>query len=168
MGPFGVAGDKAKVKNCAGAQQARARAPASTMDGKIPPDDELLAAARDAAASAYAPYSRFRVGAAVRAGGRIHRGANVENASYGLSICAERAAIFAAVAAGAKRIDALALACVDATADANPQSLMPCGACRQVMAEFAGADLAVHVDRTGSMTLGALLPEAFALGRKRS
>ena len=138
-----------------------------TMAGtQISPDAELLAAARAAAEGAYAPYSRFRVGAAVRADGRIHRGSNVENASYGLSICAERVAIFAAVAAGARRIDAVALACIDASADAAPAALMPCGACRQVMAEFAGADLGVHVDRAGSFALGALLPEAFSLERR--
>jgi cytidine deaminase len=131
-----------------------------------PPDPALLAAARQAAEGAYAPYSRFRVGAAVRAGARIFSGANVENASYGLSICAERAAIFAAISAGARRIDALALACVDAAADASPGALMPCGACRQVMAEFAGADLAVHVDRIGAFTLGQLLPQAFTLQTK--
>ena len=138
------------------------------MEAKIPDDAELLSAARDAAATAHAPYSNFRVGAAVRAGGRIYRGCNVENASYGLSICAERAAIFSAIADGARRIDALALACVDARADSSPASLMPCGACRQVMAEFAGADLPVHVDRAGSMTLGALLPQAFSLQAKLS
>ena len=126
-------------------------------------DDPLLQAARDAAARAHAPYSRFRVGAAVRAGGAVFLGCNVENASYGLSICAERNAIFQAVAAGHRRIEALAVACVDAAADAGPGSLMPCGACRQVMAEFAGPELPVHIDRLGTLTLGELLPHAFKL-----
>jgi cytidine deaminase len=137
-------------------------------DSDPTPDQPLLAAARQAAENAHAPYSRFRVGAAVRAGGRIHTGGNIENASYGLSICAERVAIFAAIAAGARRIDSLALACIDAAADAAPGALMPCGACRQVMAEFAGADLIVHVDRAGSFTLGTLLPDAFRLEKKSS
>lgn len=126
-------------------------------------DAELLARARAAAASAHAPYSRFRVGAAVRADGSVFTGCNVENASYGLAICAERVAVFTAVAAGARRIDAIAVACVDADPSAAAGSLMPCGACRQVLAEFAGPDLPVHVDRAGSFTLGDLLPNAFTL-----
>ncbi len=126
---------------------------------------DLLARARQAATAAHAPYSQFRVGAAVRAGGAVYTGCNVENASYGLAICAERVAIFAAIAAGAKRIEAIAVACVDAAPDAAPGSLMPCGACRQVMAEFGAADLPVHVDRAGTFTLAQLLPQAFALPR---
>jgi cytidine deaminase len=129
----------------------------------IAPDDDLLARARAAAAGAYAPYSRFRVGAAVRAGDQVHTGCNIENASYGLAICAERVAIFAAVAAGARRIDAVAVACVDADPDAPAQERTPCGACRQVMAEFGAPDLAVHVDGASSFRLDDLLPQAFTL-----
>jgi cytidine deaminase len=130
----------------------------------MPPDDAALCqAARHAAARAYAPYSHFRVGAAVRAGGTIYTGCNVENASYGLAICAERNAIFHAVAAGAPRIDAIALACVDAAPDAPPGSLMPCGACRQVMAEFAGPDLPVFIDGAGTSRLADLLPHPFKM-----
>jgi cytidine deaminase len=130
----------------------------------MPPDDAaLLQAARDAATRAYAPYSRFRVGAAVRAGDTIYTGCNVENASYGLAICAERNAIFHAVAAGAPRIDAIALACVDAALDAPPGSLMPCGACRQVMAEFAGPDLPVFIDGARTSRLADLLPHPFKM-----
>jgi cytidine deaminase len=125
-------------------------------------DEALLAAARESALAAYAPYSRFRVGAAVRAGDAVFRGCNVENASFGLTICAERNAIFAAVAAGHRRIDALALACVDAAPHSGP-ALMPCGACRQVMAEFAAAGMQVHVDGVGCFRLDALLPNAFGL-----
>ena len=124
---------------------------------------ELLAAARKVALSAHAPYSHFRVGAAVLAGGTIYPGCNVENASFGLTICAERAAIFTAIAAGNRRIEAIALACIDATPEATPGSQMPCGACRQVMTEFAGPQLPVHVDRAGSFSLDALLPRAFRL-----
>ncbi len=91
--------------------------------------DELVSAARAAREKAYAPYSRYQVGAAVQTvEGRVFTGCNIENASYGLSICAERTAIFAAVAAGAREITAVALV----TADGGT----PCGACRQVLAEF--------------------------------
>ena len=123
----------------------------------------LLTAAREAAVHAYCPYSNFHVGAAVLADGRIFPGCNVENASYGLTICAERNAIFAAVASGARRIQAIALACVDAT-DAAPASLrMPCGACRQVMAEFADPGTPVHIDGVGTLTIADLLPSVFRL-----
>ena len=126
-------------------------------------EDDLLASARAASSSAYAPYSRFRVGAAVRAGGRVFLGANVENASYGLTVCAERLAIFAAILAGEPSLDAIAVACVDAPVGADPALLMPCGACRQVLAEFAGPDLPVLVAGVGTFRLGDLLPHAFRL-----
>ena len=124
---------------------------------------ELLDAARRAAGGAYCPYSRFRVGAAIRAGGAIFTGANVENASYGLTVCAERVAAFAAVLAGARAFEAIAVACVDAPEGAGPGLLMPCGACRQVLAEFAGPETPVLVDRAGEFTLEDLLPLAFRL-----
>ncbi len=123
----------------------------------------LLAAARAVARNAHAPYSRFRVGAAVLACDRVFCGCNVENASYGLTVCAERNAIFTAVAGGATRIEALALSCIDAPENAASALMMPCGACRQVLAEFGGPSLPVHVDRVGTTTLGALLPDAFRL-----
>jgi cytidine deaminase len=127
------------------------------------PLDELLEAARLASRSAYCPYSNFHVGAAIRAGGRIFTGANIENASYGLTICAERTAAFAAVLAGAGPIEAIAVACVDAPDGSEPALLMPCGACRQVLAEFAEPSTPVIVDRVGRMTLADLLPMAFRL-----
>ncbi|HEV3168555.1 MAG TPA: cytidine deaminase [Isosphaeraceae bacterium] len=127
------------------------------------PLDELLEAAREASKAAYCPYSRFHVGAAVWAGGRIFSGANVENASYGLTICAERTAAFAAILAGAGRIEAVAVACVDAPEGSDPALLMPCGACRQVLAEFADPGIPVVVDRAGTFTLDALLPLSFRL-----
>lgn len=130
------------------------------------PDEGLLEKARSAARAAYAEYSGFRVGAAVRVGNVTYTGCNIENASYGLSICAERVAVFAAVAAGARRIDAIAMACIDADYGSPTESLMPCGACRQVMAEFGSASLPVYVDRLGTFTLGELLPHAFRLPRK--
>jgi cytidine deaminase len=125
--------------------------------------ESLLAQARQAASAAYAPYSKFRVGAAVSADGAIHNACNVENASYGLTICAERAAIFAAIAAGAKRIDAIALSCIDAPRGSDTGLLMPCGACRQVMAEFGDPDLPVYVDGAGFFTLEQLFAQPFRL-----
>ncbi len=119
----------------------------------------LARAAAAARKKAYAPYSRFLVGAAVQAGGRIYSGCNVENASYGGTICAERVAVTAAVAAGARRLEALAV--VTGTTPPTP----PCGLCLHVLAEFAGPDLPVLlVGARGSReetTLGALLPHAF-------
>ena len=109
---------------------------------------------------AYVPYSRFAVGAALlpEGGGEPVTAVNVENASYGLTVCAERNAVFAAVAAGHQRFDAVA---VYAEADSVP----PCGACRQVLAEFAPT-IAVVFRRGGevvTMGLDELLPEQFRL-----
>lgn len=124
---------------------------------------ELLDQARAASARAHCPYSRFHVGAAVRAGGQVFLGANIENASYGLTICAERTALFAAVLAGAGPVEAIAVACVDAPVGADPHQLMPCGACRQVLAEFAGPETPVVVERVGTFRLDELLPRPFRL-----
>ena len=124
---------------------------------------DLLEAARKASRAAYCPYSKFHVGAAVLADGKVFVGANVENASYGLTVCAERNALFAAILGGARRIEAVAVACVDAPEGCDPALLMPCGACRQVIAEFAGPDTPVHVDRVGTFRLDELLPHAFRL-----
>lgn len=127
------------------------------------PIDDLLEAARLASRAAYCPYSNFHVGAAILANGRVFTGANVENASYGLTVCAERTAAFAAVLAGASRFDAIAVACVDAPPGSKPELLSPCGACRQVLAEFADDRTPVIVDGIGRMTLADLLPIAFRL-----
>jgi cytidine deaminase len=120
--------------------------------------DPLLTAARQAQALAYAPYSGFRVGAALEGtDGRVFTGCNVENASYGLTICAERAAVVAAVAAGVQAFRTLLVA-----SDSEPPA-SPCGACRQVLAEF-GLDLdvvAAGPERTLRWRLSALLPDAF-------
>ena len=123
---------------------------------------ELVAAARAARDRAYAPYSGFRVGAALLTEqGDVIAAANVENASYGLAICAERSAVVAAVAAGSRSFLAIAVA------GNGPDPVTPCGACRQVLREFPrGADLEVLCagesgDALVTTTLGALLPESF-------
>jgi cytidine deaminase len=128
-----------------------------------PSPDGLLLLARAAAQQAYAPYSSFRVGAAVEAGGSTFVGCNVENASYGLTVCAERVALFAAVAAGHRRIERLAVTCIDAGADLGENGRMPCGACRQVMAELMESDAEILVDGVMTFRLVQLLPSAFRL-----
>jgi cytidine deaminase len=127
------------------------------------PWEELFEAARHARERAHAPYSRFAVGAAVLTeDGRIEAGANVENASYGLSMCAERNAIGRAVSEGARRIAAVAI--VVETKTPCP----PCGSCRQVIAEFAAPDAPVRsrtLDGQESRhTVKELLPDAFGPG----
>jgi len=125
-------------------------------------DDELIAAALAAKARSYSPYSRFAVGAAVVAGGRIYDGANVENASYGLALCAERVAVAKAAMDGAGAIDAAAVA-----TDASPPA-SPCGMCRQTIAEFSPDPARVRVilvnpaGERREFTLAELLPHGFA------
>jgi cytidine deaminase len=119
----------------------------------------LIAAAQAVIAHAYAPYSKFRVGAALLTeGGRLVTGCNVENASYGLTCCAERNAVFAAVALGETRFRAL---CIATETDAP---VAPCGACRQVLAEFSPV-FEVRSYGTGPQSLqhtsATLLPHAF-------
>ena len=126
-------------------------------------EQALLAMARDAGRGAYAPYSKFRVGAAVLTDVGVFVGCNVENACYGLCICAERAAIFSAVSAGAKCIEMLAVSCLDAIPGAAVGGNMPCGACRQVIAEFADGSASVIVDGAGAWQVTELLPAAFVL-----
>lgn len=122
--------------------------------------DALLQAACDIREQAYAPYSRYAVGAALLSeDGQIFTGVNVENAVYGLGICAERAALFSAAAAGVRRIVAIAVC----TGNVG----VPCGACRQVLSEFAGdipvwlSDVKGNVRRT---SLQSLLPDQFGPG----
>ena len=123
-------------------------------------DRELLAAAREVMARSYSPYSRFRVGAALLdVDGVIHTGTNVENASFGLSICAERSAIFKAVADGAREFSCLAI--VTDTDEPTP----PCGACRQVIYEFAPDLPLLLAGRGGAfkrITIKELMPLPFA------
>jgi cytidine deaminase len=126
--------------------------------------EELVAAARTAAENAYSPYSNFRVGAVVvSADGETFTGANIENAAYPSSNCAEATAVHTAVATGVRKIDTLAVACIDAP---TVQGSYPCGRCRQIMAEFGvetvivaagqGSEISVH-------TLDELLPFRFTL-----
>jgi cytidine deaminase len=138
--------------------------PRSEADGEA-----LLAAARDAAHLAYAPYSGFLVGAAVRGlSGRVFTAANVENASYGLSLCAEANAITAAVVAGARPIDRVAVVGWPEGEPDVGSMANPCGRCRQIIAEFADPSLLVHVaDRRDTerltIPLAELLPHPFRL-----
>jgi cytidine deaminase len=120
--------------------------------------DDLVAAARAVRAHAHAPYSSFKVGAAVRAGsGRVYLGCNVENASFGATVCAERNAIGAAVAAGERQIDAVAVF----TEDDAPT--MPCGICRQVILELGRGAVIIAATPTArkETSLAELLPEPF-------
>lgn len=133
------------------------------METKPTTVDQLRTAAREVANSAYCPYSDFRVGAAVEADGGIYVGCNIENASLGLTVCAERVAIFAAVAAGHRTITAIAVTCIDCGESDGATTRMPCGACRQVMAEFGSASMRISVDGVGEFTLHELLPSAFEL-----
>lgn len=127
-----------------------------------PPTPDELALyelAQAAGVNAYAPYSEVRVGAALRlANGDVVSGVNVENASYGLTCCAERTAVFSAVTGGATSFDAIAI-------HAGERTAPPCGACRQVLAEFS-PEMVVVYRRAGAVvaaTLSELLPEQFTL-----
>jgi cytidine deaminase len=120
--------------------------------------EELFSAAHAARDRAYAPYSHFQVGAALRSrSGAVYTGCNVENISYGLTICAERAAVFAAIQAGERDFEAIAI-----VADTT-EPISPCGACRQVLAEFSPSMTVMSQGREGtvfSASLSELLPRA--------
>lgn len=119
--------------------------------------EALIEEAKQAREGAYAPYSHFAVGAALLTrSGRVFTGANVENASYGLTVCAERVAVFKAVTAGEREFQAIAIA--------SSTGASPCGACRQVLAEFGLDMLVISVDmddRVRQWTLEELLPASF-------
>jgi cytidine deaminase len=121
--------------------------------------DALIAAATQARENAHAPFSNFRVGAALRAkSGRIYTGCNVENASYGLTCCAERVAIFKAISEGERGFDAIAV--VTDTDSLTP----PCGACRQIIWEFCGDVPVILANTKGAVeeeSSAKLLPRAF-------
>jgi homotetrameric cytidine deaminase len=134
---------------------------------------DLHATAVRAHDSAYVPHSGFKVGAAIAIGNQIIAGANFENDSYGLTICAERGAIGAAVARGlvadaiAAGADPAAPGCIEAVAVAgDAKTVSPCGACRQVIAQFAGPTTRIIYPRDGALTsvmFSELFPEAFEL-----
>ncbi|MGA2804264.1 MAG: cytidine deaminase [Acidimicrobiales bacterium] len=130
-----------------------------------PNERELVFRAYEVSSKAYAPSSKFHVGAAVRTTNGVYVGCNVENASYGLTSCAERNAVFAAVAAEGDGIEIEAVAVYARSPGKKVKTASPCGACRQVLAEF-GRDAIVTFLKGGrfaSMTVDALLPEAFQL-----
>jgi cytidine deaminase len=123
-------------------------------------DDELIAMADRARSTAYVPYSNFHVGAAlVDDQDRVFTGSNIENASYGATNCAERTAIFKAVSEGSRKIRRLAVVCDQST------PCMPCGICRQVMAEFAAQDFELLAASPNGKfrryTANEMLPDAF-------
>jgi len=131
---------------------------------------DLIGTAKRAARNAHCPYSGYRVGAALlTADGRTFSGCNVENASYGLTLCAERNAVAQAVGAGARRFKALAVVGGPERNKRATSLPYPCGACRQVLAEFCGPALPVYVaglrspGHPKSVRLGDLLPHAFAI-----
>ena len=132
--------------------------PRSPLADLTAAEARLVSAAKAVRERAYAPYSKFRVGAAVEtASGVIFSGANVENASYGATVCAERAAIFCMVAAGERNVTRVAVYAE------GPELAMPCGLCRQVLVEHApGADVIVAgPNGNRKTTLAALMPEPF-------
>ncbi len=120
-------------------------------------DNQLIASAATARERAYAPYSQFKVGAALKAkSGRVYTGCNVENAAYGPSMCAERTAVFKAVSEGEREFEAIAVV--------TENGASPCGSCRQVMMEFAPDMLVIIADTQGrarSTTVRDLLPDGF-------
>lgn len=134
--------------------------------------EDLIRAAREVKSRAYAPYSRFQVGATAVMDGSIFTGANVENASYGATLCAERNAISAAVAAGHRRLEVVAVSTSAASGTVIDQR-SPCGICRQVISEFAGPETLVVLDAGDGedgriqgevIAFDSLLPWRFRLG----
>ena len=130
------------------------------MEINVKNDSELMAMAKEAMKSAYAPYSHFSVGAAVETDdGKVYCGCNIENSSYGATICAERTAISKAVSEGYRRITRIAIC------DSNNSFAWPCGICRQVMSEFAVEDFYVILEDNGKLSnflLKELLPNSFS------
>ena len=130
------------------------------MEINVKNDSELMDMAKEAMKSAYAPYSHFSVGAAVETDdGKVYCGCNIENSSYGATICAERTAIFKAVSEGYRRITRIAIC------DSNNSFAWPCGICRQVMSEFAVEDFYVILEDNGKLSnffLKELLPNSFS------
>jgi cytidine deaminase len=132
---------------------------------KLTPEEKenLAQIAKEAAKFAYAPYSKFRVGAAILGKKEIYIGANVENASYGLSLCAERSVLATAISRGEREFRAIAIACIDAEIEAKIASMVPCGACRQWIAELAPTAEILICGANQSYTIEELLPISFRL-----
>ena len=136
----------------------------------MPTHDQLIQAARAAAKNAYAPYSNFPVGAALvmadDPSATVHTGANVENASYGATVCAERTAIHYTVSLGFRKIDTIAIT-VTNNLDNPLADRSPCGICRQVIHEFATPDTLILLDNNtatpDTLTIAELLPHGFSL-----
>lgn len=125
--------------------------------------EELLQLAREVAQNAHCPYSHFHVGAALVAGDTIFTGANVEISSYGLTLCAERSALAAAMSSGARTITQVAVACIDVVPGAPLADRTPCGACRQWLADLA-PHAVIYIDGDDrDFTVSELLPFAFGL-----
>lgn len=125
--------------------------------------ESLLALAREAALRAHCPYSHFRVGAALIAGGKTYIGVNIEISSYGLTLCAERSALASALSSGAGPITQMAIACIDAEPHTPLNQRTPCGACRQWLADLA-PDALIYIDGLEpEFTSTELLPFAFKL-----
>jgi cytidine deaminase len=125
--------------------------------------ENLLELARETAQGAHCPYSHFRVGAALVAGEKVFVGVNIEISSYGLTLCAERSAIAAALTAQAGPITHIAIACIDARENASDSEHMPCGACRQWMADLA-PEAILYIDGCSrDFLVSDLLPFAFKL-----
>jgi cytidine deaminase len=127
------------------------------------PREELLRLAREVAQHAHCPYSHFRVGAALVAEGNIYTGVNVEISSYGLTLCAERSALAAAISDGAGPITQVAVACIDVPPQAGIDERTPCGACRQWLADLA-PNAVIYIDGVEQdFSVADLLPYAFRL-----
>lgn len=130
--------------------------------------EELIRGALEARRNSYSPYSKFKVGAAVLAGsGKIYTGCNIENASFGTTICAERTAVFKAVSEGEQKITAIAI--VGGSKEPLTDYAYPCGICRQVMREFSNPEefriiVALSETEYKEFTLNELLPESFGPG----
>lgn len=126
---------------------------------------ELIKEAKRARERSYSPYSHFAVGAALLADdGRVFYGANIENAAYSVTCCAERVALFSAISVGVRSFKAIAIVGGEAGKEAQ-NACYPCGVCRQALSEFCADTLAVYVEEAGACletTLGALLPHSFS------
>jgi cytidine deaminase len=127
----------------------------------------LMDAAKEASKAAHCPYSGFHVGAAVLVDGKVFTGCNVESASFGLTVCAERVAIWKAVSEGHRCLEALACYTPDNRPETPRSGRMSCGACRQVMAEFLLPGAPVYLDGVGVMPIEELIPDAFLLETRK-